>query len=92
MSTGINFSLNELPNLIANTNYKPDLQTLIYIHGFHENQAKESVITIHDAYQSTGAYNIIMVDWAAGAAGNYVDAVMNAVAVNPDRFTPKNKI
>lgn len=92
MSNGISFSLNELPKLIANTNFRPDLQTLIYLHGFHENQTKESVITIHDAYQSTGAYNIIMVDWAAGAAGNYVEAVMNAVAVNSDLFILKNMI
>lgn len=92
MSSGIPFQLNELPQLIASDSFRPSLTTLIYLHGFHEDQTKESVITIYEAYQSTGAYNIVMIDWSVGAAGNYVEAVINSVAVICDIIMSKNRI
>lgn len=89
MSDGISFALNELPQLIADARFKADLPTMIYIHGFRENQNVESVKTIYDAYRSTDAYNIVMIDWSFGAAGDYFGAVESVIAVIRDIFMIK---
>lgn len=77
MSAGIYFPLNKLPELIASTRFRPDLMTMNYIHGYTENQSSLSVKKIHDAYISTGLYNVVMLDWAVPTSGDYVNAVIN---------------
>lgn len=52
--------------------------TLIYSHGFTNNQSTPTVVAIIAAYVRNGGYNVITIDWAWGAAGpNYLDAFNN---------------
>lgn len=83
MSDGIYFPFNELTQLTQSDSFKPELPTVMYIHGFHENQEKDSVIEIHNAYISRGKENLILLDWAYVVAGNYIQSVIYEAAVIP---------
>lgn len=56
----------------------------MYVHGYVESMAVESIHVIVDAYQRRGDQNIIVMDWGSLAEGNYVlDAVVNAKQLGP---------
>lgn len=58
-------------------------RTVLYIHGYLETQANESINVVVNAYIQRGDHNIILLDWADLAEGNYfVDAIPNAKQVS----------
>lgn len=58
-------------------------KTALYIHGYVESTAVESIHVIVDAYQKRGDHNLIVLEWGDLANGNYIfDAVINAKQVN----------
>lgn len=91
MSHGISFEFNELAQLTQSAHFKPELPTVMYLHGFHEDQTKESVKEIHDAYISRGKENLILLDWAAVVAGNYIQAVIYEAAVSSYNILRRNR-
>lgn len=49
-------------------------KTVIYVHGFTENQQSESVREIVEAYLTRNDFNILTVDWSLLAKDNYIFA------------------
>lgn len=64
--------------------FQPDLKTVLYLHGYNESITTGSAPVIADAYRQRGDHNIIILDWAALAGGNYLlGAVINAKRLGP---------
>lgn len=82
MSDGISYGFYDLPALTNDRRFNPAKPTVMYVHGFLESQSKESVKVIHDAYISRDRENLIVLDWAYAAAGNYLGVLLNAISVN----------
>lgn len=92
MSDGIYFRLEDLPLLAEHASFTPNRTTVVYVHGFNQSPTKPNVQKIHDAYISNGQSNLILLDWAVPASANYVQAVINEIAVNPNNSnTSRNK-
>ncbi|XP_032592024.1 lipase member H-A-like [Drosophila grimshawi] len=52
--------------------------TVLYLHGFNENMNSESIQVIAEAYSERNDTNLIILDWAQLAGGDYaLDAVVN---------------
>lgn len=68
------------------SNFNPANPTRFLIHGWNGNAGATSNILVRNAYTATGDFNVIVVDWGAGANSNYissrnrVEAVGNVVA------------
>lgn len=90
MSHRISFAFNELSQLTQSARFRRDLPTVMYLHGFHEDQTKDSVKAIHDAYISRGKENLVLLDWANVVAGNYIQAVIYEAAVIPHTIVLRN--
>ncbi|CRL04727.1 CLUMA_CG017787, isoform A [Clunio marinus] len=74
------FTLPKAVEILEQEEFDNAKPTVIYIHGFIETMANESIKVIVDAYQTRGDHNIIILDWGELADGNYLlDAVPNSV-------------
>lgn len=76
------FPLDDARSIMRHNSFEMDRETVIYIHGYVESMEVESIRVIADAYLKRGDHNILILDWAALADGNYViDAVPSAKQV-----------
>ncbi|XP_011695073.1 PREDICTED: phospholipase A1 member A [Wasmannia auropunctata] len=72
----VDYSLENVSAITSQiNNNKP---TVLYIHGFSENLASESVRTVVQAYLKRNDHNIIGVDYSQLANDSYVTVVINA--------------
>lgn len=70
-------------NIVSHPGFDASKKTVLYIHGYLETQANESISVIVNAYLERGDHNIILLDWSELADGNYfMDAIPNARQVN----------
>lgn len=78
------FELDQAAAIMQHSEFRPEQKTAIYVHGYVESMAVESIHVIVDAYQRRGDHNIIILDWGSLAEGNYLlDAVINAKQLGP---------
>lgn len=78
------FQLDQANTILQHPNFRPELKTVLYVHGYLETLDVESIHVIVDAYQQRGDHNIFVLDWATLADGNYLlDAVVNAKQLGP---------
>lgn len=76
------YELEEANDIMSHEKFVPSQKTAIYVHGYVESPAVESIHVIVDAYQKRGDHNLIVLDWGELANGNYIfDAVINAKQV-----------
>lgn len=72
------FSIADGTKLLNSLHFDNLKKTVIYVHGYIENQTSVSVKTIVDAYRQRDDYNIITLDWHDDASGDYLlNAVIN---------------
>lgn len=63
------------PSSITNSHFNPRHPTRFLIHGWNNDRNSAFNIMIRDAYLAEGNFNVIVVDWGAGAnTVNYVSA------------------
>ncbi|XP_070502244.1 inactive pancreatic lipase-related protein 1 [Chironomus tepperi] len=75
-----NFPFSKAVDILEQDEFDNGKPTVIYIHGYIEHMEMESVKVVCEAYLKRGDHNIIFVDWAELADGNYLlDAVPNSV-------------
>lgn len=74
-------------NLVATRNaFLSNRTTALYIHGYAENMASESVQTVVGAFLTRGTHNLLVLNWSAYANGSYVfNAVPNLIKVRKSR-------
>lgn len=78
------YELDQANTIMQHAEFRPDQKTALYVHGYVESMAVESIHVIVDAYQRRGDQNIIILDWGSLAEGNYLlDAVINAKQLGP---------
>lgn len=76
------FPVESARSIAIHKGFDKSRSTVLYIHGFRENQTSESVRTVVDAYIKRRGYNILFVDWSPYANGSYIiDAVPNLIRV-----------
>lgn len=76
------YELDEANDIMGHEKFVATQKTTIYVHGYVESPAVESIHVIVDAYQRRGDHNLIVLDWGELANGNYIfDAVINAKQV-----------
>lgn len=74
--------LDNAKEILKNPKFDLRKKTVLYLHGYIESMANESIHVVVDAYIKRGDHNILILDWSALAEGNYLfDAVPNAKAV-----------
>ncbi|OXU24282.1 hypothetical protein TSAR_000477 [Trichomalopsis sarcophagae] len=66
----LNYSLAQSEELMENIDSQKPY--VLYIHGYEEHPANESIQTVVSAYIQRGTDNIVVLDWSAFAFGNYV--------------------
>ncbi|XP_026740983.1 pancreatic lipase-related protein 2-like [Trichoplusia ni] len=66
---------------IQNSNFNPDLKTVVVAHGWLGSQNNEMNALIRDAYLAKEDVNLIVVDWRRLAVANYVTAARGIPAV-----------
>lgn len=77
------FQIENGVDILRNPAFDPAKKTVLYIHGYLETQANESINVVVNAYLQRGDHNIILLDWSDLAEGNYfLDAIPNAKQVN----------
>ena len=63
------------PQSLVNSNFNPNHPVRVLIHGWQSDASSPSNTLPRDAYLATGDFNVIVVDWGAGAQTiNYVSA------------------
>lgn len=76
------YELDQANEIMRHEKFVDTQKTAIYVHGYVESMAVESIHVIVDAYQKRGDHNLIILDWGELANGNYIfDAVINAKQV-----------
>lgn len=87
-SNGFDFEYDIISNLVpdslANSNFDPNLETKILVHGYGESGYSSWIETMGRAFLSVGNYNIIRVDWFPGAFELYHKATSNARLVGAE--------
>ncbi|KAG5684759.1 hypothetical protein PVAND_013973 [Polypedilum vanderplanki] len=74
------FALSKAVDILEQEEFDNAKPTVIYLHGYIEHMEIESIRVISEAYLKRGDHNLILVDWAELADGNYLlDAVPNAM-------------
>lgn len=64
--------------MFAHPEFDPEKKTVLYIHGYLEAMSHESINVVANAYLKRKDHNVLFLDWAELADGNYmVDAVPN---------------
>lgn len=75
-------SITSLDELSSYEAFNNSLKTVLYIHGFRESLASESVETVVNAFIKRKSHNILVLNWSVYASGNYItDAVPNLIKV-----------
>lgn len=70
--------LSDSVQFLQHEKFNANLPTVIYLHGYIENMQVESAHVIADAYIKRKDHNILLLDWADLADGNYLfDSVPN---------------
>lgn len=70
-------------DILQHSRFDKSKKTVMYFHGYIESMEVESVHVIADAYLKRGDHNIIILDWAQLADGNYLlEAVPNCKKVS----------
>lgn len=70
--------LNESVQLLNHERFDPNRPTVLYLHGYIETMQVESSHVIADAYLKRNDHNVLLLDWAELADGNYLfDSVPN---------------
>lgn len=81
------FTVESVQEIDSHRGFDKLRMTVLYIHGFRENQTSASVRTVVDAYIQRRGFNILLVDWSPYANGSYItDAVPNLIRVCMDIF------
>lgn len=69
---------------VRNSNFDPSRPTRFIVHGWNNNGGSDVNIQIRDAYLRAGEFNVIVVDWGAGAQTiNYISARNRVNEVGP---------
>lgn len=73
------YEMDESCAMFGHSSFDTDRKTVLYIHGYLEAPANESVAVVVDAYLKRNDHNILVLDWSELADGNYIfDVVPNA--------------
>lgn len=73
---------NNTKALLQHPDFNQDRDTVLYCHGYTENFTVESTQVVVDAYLSRNDHNILVVQWSAYSAGNYVfQAIPNSIKI-----------
>lgn len=75
------YALNQLLAMTKHSEYKREDQVVIYIHGFHEDQTKDTVEMVVQSYTTRGDCNLVVLDWSYTAADMYPMVVTNVKPV-----------
>uniref|UniRef100_A0A6B2EG45 Putative serine/threonine protein phosphatase 2a regulatory subunit a n=1 Tax=Phlebotomus kandelakii TaxID=1109342 RepID=A0A6B2EG45_9DIPT len=72
------YELNDTASVLKHPSFDTNRPTVLYLHGYLETMDVESIQVIADAYLARGDHNILILDWAELADGNYlIDAFPN---------------
>uniref|UniRef100_A0A1L8DJ03 Putative vitellogenin n=1 Tax=Nyssomyia neivai TaxID=330878 RepID=A0A1L8DJ03_9DIPT len=72
------YELNDTASVLKHPKFDTNKPTVLYIHGYLETMDVESIQVIADAYLARNDHNILILDWAELADGNYlIDAFPN---------------
>ncbi|GAB0095882.1 inactive pancreatic lipase-related protein 1 [Sergentomyia squamirostris] len=72
------YELNETASVLKHHRFDTNRPTVLYLHGYLETMEVESIHVIADAYLARNDHNILILDWAQLADGNYlIDAFPN---------------
>ncbi|XP_037903870.1 lipase member H-A-like isoform X2 [Hermetia illucens] len=76
------YQVAEGTQILKSQNFDNSKKTVIYVHGYIENQTSVSVRTVVEAYNQRNDYNIITLDWKEDASGSYLfNAFPNSMKV-----------
>lgn len=83
--------------MTQHSEYKREDQVVIYIHGFHEDQTKDTVEMIVQSYTARDECNLVLLDWSYTAADMYPIVVRNVKPVSSNiargsRQTPADEL
>lgn len=76
------FALNNIRGLVRDPHYDAKKPTVLYVHGWEENQTQPNVAVIPHSYDIRGGWNVILLDWDKIAAGNYTIVWYNSIQVS----------
>lgn len=78
------YDLEKANDILRHPKFDANRKTVLYVHGYIESPASESIHVIVNAYLKRNDHNIIILDWSKLADGNYLlDAVPNAKELGP---------
>lgn len=76
------FKLNGISKLVRDSHYNAKNPTVLYIHGWEENQTQPNVAVIPHSYATRGGWNVILLNWDRIAVGNYTYVWYNSIQVS----------
>lgn len=93
LTTSKSFRLNNIRQLVRDPHYDAKKPTVLYVHGWEENQRQPNVAVIPHSYDIRGGWNVILLDWDRIAVGNYTIVWYNSIQVsNSSNGSNANKL
>ncbi|XP_026500115.2 pancreatic triacylglycerol lipase-like [Vanessa tameamea] len=80
----ISFRFENITSLLDHPDFDLQKPTVFYIHGYVEITSDASVLQVMDAYVKRGDHNILVLEWANLAFGNYLNVVLNVKEVGKE--------
>lgn len=68
-------------DILSDPNFNPYLPTVVYVHGWTETPADQTIQTVIGAYLETRKWNTILLDWETLASPAYQIANANVAPV-----------
>lgn len=84
------YALNGLSTMTRHVAYKFGHPLVLYIHGFREDQTKDTVEMVVTSYIARNEYNLVLLDWSYTAADLYPVVVPNVQPVSVNIQTNSN--
>lgn len=77
------FTFNDSASMFKHSKYDERKRTVLYLHGYREAPANESVRISISSYLPRKDHNVFAFDWSAVSGGNYLlTAIGNAITVS----------
>lgn len=76
-----NYALNDLSTMTKHAAYRLKDPIVLYIHGYHEDQTKDTIKMVVTSYSTRGKCNLVLIDWSHTAADLYPVVVSNVQPV-----------
>ncbi|XP_023954017.1 pancreatic lipase-related protein 2-like isoform X2 [Bicyclus anynana] len=75
------YKIGKISSLLSDPVFDLQKRTMVYIHGYVEKASDSSVARVVKAYLAHGGFNILVLDWANLAFGDYISALLNVKPV-----------